>query len=74
MVLPSFDVDNFPLIIIYSNDTFDIVNVRTGYREVLIRGNAKNDGRWPATFFIDRDDGRLEFHFCTVRLQDNSYL
>ena len=46
--------------------------MRTGRRDILIRDSAKNDGRWPATFFTNHGNGKIDMHFCTVRLNDEN--
>ena len=44
-LMPNFDWETFPFIVALGKKTLDIVNVKTGYRDVLIRGTADNDYR-----------------------------
>ena len=70
LLLPGFDIEEFPFVVTYANNSYDLINVSTGRRDALIKDSAKNDGRWPATFFINHRDDRIDMHFCTLRLNE----
>ena len=40
--LPSFDLQTFPFVVSSGNNTFNVVNVKTGDMSVLINGSALN--------------------------------
>ena len=42
LLMPGFHVSDFPIVLNYSAETFDVVNVLTGQRDVLIQGTAHN--------------------------------
>ena len=44
-VFPNFDENDFPFFVAVSRFSYDIINVKTGYREALIVGSALNDHR-----------------------------
>ena len=79
--LPGFDLDLFPFVLDYGTGrlgsersaTYDLVNLKTGRRYTLVCGSAQNDGRWPATFFVDHGTGCLDLNFCTSQLNDERY-
>ena len=72
--MPGFDPIDFPFMVLYEKDTYNLLNCVTGHTDVLINDSARNDGRWPATFFKSTGGDKLEMHFCTSFLNDeNSY-
>ena len=42
LVLPSFDIESFPFVLSYGRDSYDLVNLKTGRVETLIKGSAGN--------------------------------
>ena len=42
LTLPGFDIEDYPFIINFNQGRFELVNVRTGHRDVLIVGTAGN--------------------------------
>ena len=55
--------------------TIDIINLSNGHREVLIDATANNIRLQDASFFLKRGGAqyKFEFHFCTVRLNEQSW-
>ena len=72
LLLPNFDLDAFPFMITYEMDTFFLLNIRTGHKDALIKGSARNEGKYPAIFFVEHGSDDLELHFCTVTLNDRN--
>ena len=82
MLLPGFDIDHFPFILDYGSgidskaksDCFSLINLRTGYKDAIVHGSSQNLNQYPATFFVDRGNGRMDLHFCTTQLNaENTY-
>ena len=72
LLLPGFDVDSFPFVIMYAKDDFELMNLRTGQTDSLVSASAGNEYEWPATFFTAHTNDCVDFFFCTARLNDES--
>jgi len=70
--MPGFHVSDFPIVLNYSNESFDVVNVLTGQRDVLIQGTAHNLWNQQGSFLTNNEgqDVQQDFHFCTVQIGD----
>ena len=60
--MPSFDMDSFPFIVSYGRNSFDLVNLKTGLVESLIKGSAGNISGQNAAFYISKGVGKFDLH------------
>ena len=66
LLLPGFGLE-FPFRLAYESASFNIRNIKTGTSDLLIETSAKNDNLHEgASFFIEQEDGGLQFHFCST--------
>ena len=72
LLLPGFDWDHFPFMIVYSKDTYDLKNIKTGVTSKLIKGSADSVSHWPSTFFVNHRNGKFDFHFATSSVNDEN--
>ena len=77
-MLPGFDLDSFPFMVDYDTgiyggnvtDSYLLLNLQDITKGPLVYGSASNRGEWPATFFIDHGNNKIDFHYCTVTLKE----
>ena len=80
LLLPGFDWNEFPFMVLYSKDTYDLFNLKTGVRSTLIQGSNGTPhnplffgpGKWKSTFFADHGNGKLDFHFSTSSVNEEN--
>ena len=49
--------------------------MKTGHVDILIQGSTEksvNNAIAGATFFVEHEHNRIDFHFCTVQLTDEN--
>ena len=59
MLLPDFDLDEFPFVVLCAKDTYDLLNLKTGVTSKLIQGSSGGHNKYPSTFFMDPGNGRF---------------
>lgn len=64
-LLPNFDWEQFPFILVIGKRSLKLVNVKTGQRDELVLGSANNDSRQKALWFTDLGNDRISLNFCT---------
>ena len=55
--MPGFDEKEFPFIVVSGNETFNLINVKTAYMQVLIKHKAQYYCGQQGCFFTVDDDG-----------------
>ena len=68
MMLPGFDWDRFPFMVLCGVHTYDLLNIKTGVKSQLIKGSSGYTAKmmkWPSAYFVDHGNGRLDFNFAT---------
>ena len=76
LLLPGFNEETFPFVVSYDcgldysgkalkGKAFNLINVKTGFHEELIKGTAQNNYRQSAAFITDNRNGEFDIDFCT---------
>ena len=63
LVLPGFSIENLPIVLDLSKKSYDLINVLTGIRNVLINASAKCDYRQHPVIISTPDIGRISIDF-----------
>ena len=64
--MPFFDIDSFPFVIHKGNSTLQLVNVKNGTTQVLIKQRTVLIDR--VGFFLPLPDQEFEFHFTALEM------
>ena len=72
LLLPGFNIENYPIVIDLSKRSYDVVNVLTGARNMLIRASALNDVRQQPVIISAPDEGRISIDFAVAQLNEHS--
>ena len=67
-----FDLEEFPFVVASGESTFNIVNVKTGHMEVLIKAATSVLHSQTSVFFVPEDDGTVSMHFSTTRTTEEN--
>ena len=70
--LEGFDLDTFPFVVTSGESTFNLVNVRTGHMEVLIKAATSVLHAQTAIFYVQEGDGPVSAHFATTRTTEEN--
>ena len=70
MLLPEFESDSFPFMIEAGKKSYNLVNVKTGTRTILIRASAKLDVRQHGIRIKALDNGRFSMDFTVAQLNE----
>ena len=81
--LPTFNLETFPFVLQFTDNTYDIVNVKNGFRSTLINataGHYTKHNKQSFSFFVEQTNGLTELHVCSRQrneantLWENSWL
>ena len=67
-----FDIETFPFVVTSGESTFNIVNVKTGHMEVLIKAATSVLHAQCSVFFVPDQDGTVSMHFATTRTTEEN--
>ena len=70
LLIPGFNIDNFPVIMELGKYSYNVINVLTGNRDVLIRASAINDVRQNPIYLKDLGNGSFSIDFAVARLNE----
>ena len=71
-MFPGFDAEDFPFLVCSGESSFNIVNVKTGHMEVLIRAATSVLHAQTSCFFTTDQDGTHTMHFATTRTTEEN--
>lgn len=73
MLLPGFSFeDAFPFFMSYGDDTFDLINAKSGRVESLISGSACNVRGQSAVFITEHGNHVFDLDFCIKRVNKDN--
>lgn len=83
LLLPGFHVDSFPFLVVSAKydqydkpakcDSYDLLNVRTAVRSLLIKATANNLAlQHQASFFTRYITDKFDFDFCSSKLNEKN--
>lgn len=67
-----FNLEAFPFIVTSGESTFNLVNVKTGHMEVLIKAATSVLHAQTSIFFVREPDGTVSAHFATTRTTEEN--
>ena len=67
-----FDLNDFPFIVTSGESTFNIVNVKTGHMEVLVKAATSVLHAQTSVFFVPEENGTVSMHFATTRTTEEN--
>ena len=72
LLLPGFSIEELPIIFELGKKTYNLVNVCSGHRDILIKASAKNDERQHPVHIRGLDNDRICIDFSATDFnQDN---
>ena len=70
LLFPNFNIESFPIVFELGKKSYNVVNVMTGIRNVLIRASAKCDHRQHPVVISAPDIGRISIDFPVAQLNE----
>jgi len=70
--LPGFHPTNFPFVACSGESSINIINVNTGYMDVLVGAAPSALHQQKAFFFMNDDTGTVSMHFSTTKLTEDN--